>query len=102
MVLCVDEFGPLNLQPHSGSQWAERGGKHKPQAGTWGNDLTGRQGDPHLSPFHPTGSIAIGTGFRLVAAAWQRLCEAVQRDEPAATGPYAWVRHRGTTASSSS
>jgi transposase len=29
VVLCVDEFGPLNLQPHPGRQWAERGGKHK-------------------------------------------------------------------------
>ncbi|MCP3770105.1 transposase [Streptomyces sp. MAR25Y5] len=25
----MDEFGPLNLQPHPGRQWAERGGKHK-------------------------------------------------------------------------
>ncbi|MFF4543612.1 IS630 family transposase [Streptomyces sp. NPDC001406] len=29
VVLCMDEFGPLNLQPHPGRQWAERGGKHK-------------------------------------------------------------------------
>ncbi|CAM5703362.1 Transposase OS=Streptomyces canus OX=58343 GN=AQJ46_26985 PE=4 SV=1 [Streptomyces canus] len=27
--LCIDEFGPLNLMPHPGRQWAERGGKHK-------------------------------------------------------------------------
>ncbi len=27
--LCLDEFGPLNLQPHPGRQWAERGGRHK-------------------------------------------------------------------------
>jgi transposase len=26
VVICVDEFGPLNLQPHPGKQWAERGG----------------------------------------------------------------------------
>jgi hypothetical protein len=25
MVFCLDEFGPLNLQPHPGRQWAERG-----------------------------------------------------------------------------
>jgi hypothetical protein len=25
-ILCVDEFGPLNLQPHPGRQWACRGG----------------------------------------------------------------------------
>ena len=26
VVLCMDEFGPLNLQPHPGRQWAERAG----------------------------------------------------------------------------
>ena len=26
VVICVDEFGPLNLQPHPGRQWALRGG----------------------------------------------------------------------------
>ncbi|WTX36893.1 transposase [Streptomyces sp. NBC_00658] len=25
----MDEFGPLNLMPHPGRQWAERGGTHK-------------------------------------------------------------------------
>lgn len=29
VIFCVDEFGPLNLQPHPGRQWAERGGRHK-------------------------------------------------------------------------
>ncbi|MEU2238550.1 IS630 family transposase [Streptomyces sp. NPDC018338] len=29
VVLCMDEFGPLNLMPRPGRQWAERGGKHK-------------------------------------------------------------------------
>ncbi|WP_030458489.1 IS630 family transposase [Kitasatospora sp. NRRL B-11411] len=29
VVFCLDEFGPLNLQPHPGRQWAERGGKGK-------------------------------------------------------------------------
>ncbi|MFL6053960.1 MAG: IS630 family transposase [Actinoallomurus sp.] len=29
VVFCLDEFGPLNLQPHPGRQRAERGGKHK-------------------------------------------------------------------------
>jgi hypothetical protein len=28
VVICVDEFGPLNLQPHLGRQWAAAGGKH--------------------------------------------------------------------------
>ena len=26
VVFCLDEFGPLNLQPHPGKQWATRGG----------------------------------------------------------------------------
>ncbi len=29
IVISVDEFGPLNLQPRPGRQWAHRGGKHK-------------------------------------------------------------------------
>ncbi|MFJ9143814.1 IS630 family transposase [Streptomyces griseus] len=29
VVFCLDEFGPLSLQPHPGRQWTERGGKHK-------------------------------------------------------------------------
>jgi transposase len=29
VVFCLDEFGPLNLMPHPGRQWAERGGTHK-------------------------------------------------------------------------
>jgi len=26
VIICMDEFGPLNLQPHPGRQWAVRGG----------------------------------------------------------------------------
>jgi hypothetical protein len=29
VVFCMDEFGPLNLMPHPGRQWAGRGGKGK-------------------------------------------------------------------------
>jgi transposase len=29
VVFCMDEFGPLNLQPHPGHQWAAVSGKHK-------------------------------------------------------------------------
>jgi hypothetical protein len=28
VVFCLDEFGPLNLQPHPGPQWAAVGGHH--------------------------------------------------------------------------
>jgi hypothetical protein len=29
VIFCVDKFGPLNLQPHPGRQWAAVGGKSK-------------------------------------------------------------------------
>lgn len=29
VVVCMDEFGPLDLQSHLGRQWAECGGRHK-------------------------------------------------------------------------
>jgi hypothetical protein len=29
VIFCVDEFGPLNLQPHPGQQWAAVSGKNK-------------------------------------------------------------------------
>ncbi|GAA1232093.1 hypothetical protein GCM10009646_20630 [Streptomyces aureus] len=32
VVFCMDEFGPLNLMPHPGRQWAERSGRHKDPA----------------------------------------------------------------------
>nr|WP_244943407.1 hypothetical protein [Streptomyces inhibens] len=29
VIFCMDEFGPLDLQPHPGRQWVERGGTYK-------------------------------------------------------------------------
>src|SRR6185312_3872434 len=29
VIWCLDEFGPLNLMPHPGRHWAERGGRHR-------------------------------------------------------------------------
>jgi transposase len=34
VVICVDEFGPLNLQPRPGRQWARRGGTAR-EPGEW-------------------------------------------------------------------
>jgi transposase len=28
VIFCMDEFGPLNIQPHPGRQWTDRSGKH--------------------------------------------------------------------------
>ncbi|HXN58938.1 MAG TPA: IS630 family transposase [Acidimicrobiales bacterium] len=33
VVICYDEFGPLNLQPHPGRHWAERDTKGAPRSG---------------------------------------------------------------------
>ena len=33
VVICYDEFGPLNLQPHPGRHWAERDTKGAPRVG---------------------------------------------------------------------
>jgi protein-S-isoprenylcysteine O-methyltransferase Ste14 len=57
------------------------------------NDLAGWDGDPHLSPFHLTGYLAIGGGFWLISAAWQVLWEATRTGRLATTGPYARIRH---------
>ncbi|HEV8274437.1 MAG TPA: hypothetical protein VGQ26_01910, partial [Streptosporangiaceae bacterium] len=45
VIFCVDEFGPLNLQPHPGRQWAAVSGKtpSRPQAVRAGGD--GRDGE---------------------------------------------------------
>jgi hypothetical protein len=34
VVICIDEFGPLNLQPHPGRHWTTRGGGRPPPART--------------------------------------------------------------------
>jgi protein-S-isoprenylcysteine O-methyltransferase Ste14 len=57
------------------------------------NDLTGWDGDPHLSPFHMASYILLIGGFWLIAAAWGVLHAAAQRGTLATTGPYAWLRH---------
>ncbi len=57
------------------------------------NDLIGWSADPHLSPFHLASYFFIGGGFWLIAAAWNMLHEASQRDRLAISGPYQWVRH---------
>src|SRR4051794_25806735 len=52
VVLCVDEFGPLNLQPHPGKQWAPRavgrGDPAAPRRRRRRATYTRRQGVRHL------------------------------------------------------
>lgn len=56
-------------------------------------DLTGWQGDPHLSPLHLPGNLLIAAGFILLYLSWQILFNAQRDLRLAVTGPYGRVRH---------
>ena len=69
-VICLDEFGPLNLQPQPGRQWACQGGRGHPAAGGDEPPFTGSTASGTCSP--PTTSAPIGstgTSSRASAAA---------------------------------
>ncbi len=48
VVICLDEFGPLNLQPHPGRQWAVRGGGGRQPRRRRRATFTRRHGVRHL------------------------------------------------------
>ncbi|MEO5316529.1 isoprenylcysteine carboxylmethyltransferase family protein [Pseudarthrobacter sp. AG30] len=56
-------------------------------------DLTGWQGDPHLSPLHLLSNVLIAAGFFLLYRSWQVLFAAQRDHRLAVTGPYGRVRH---------
>ncbi|GAB5079078.1 methyltransferase family protein [Arthrobacter sp. AD-310] len=56
-------------------------------------DLTGWEGDPHLSPLHLLSNLLIAAGFILLYRSWQVLFRAQRDGRLATTGPYGWVRH---------
>ena len=56
-------------------------------------DLTGWQGDPHLSPLHLLSNVLIAAGFILLYRSWQVLFAAQRNHRLAVTGPYGRVRH---------
>ena len=63
VVICVDEFGPLNLQPHPGRHWAAVGGTqkdpHRAPRRRRGRPTPARTGSAICSPRYdcrPTGS----------------------------------------------
>ncbi|MCP8999425.1 isoprenylcysteine carboxylmethyltransferase family protein [Pseudarthrobacter sp. RMG13] len=56
-------------------------------------DLTGWQGDPHLSPLHLLSNVLIAAGFILLYRSWQVLSAAQREHRLAVSGPYARVRH---------
>lgn len=55
-------------------------------------DLTGWQGDPHLSPLHLLSNVLIAAGFILLYRSWQVLFAAQRDHRLATTGPYGTVR----------
>ena len=56
-------------------------------------DLSGWQGDPHLSPLHLLSNVLIAAGFILLYRSWQVLFTAQRDHRLASTGPYGRVRH---------
>ncbi|WP_433237412.1 helix-turn-helix domain-containing protein [Streptosporangium sp. CA-135522] len=72
VVFCMDEFGPLNLQPHPGRQWAERGGTHKDPD---------REPRPQVGHLHPPARRAAPDG-RLRAGQGQALRPHQEDQEP--------------------
>lgn len=56
-------------------------------------DLTGWQGDPHLSPLHLLSNVLIAAGFIILYLSWQVLFAAQREHRLATTGLYARVRH---------
>src|SRR5262245_2980130 len=70
VVVCVDEFGPLNLQPHPGRQWAATPAAARPHGVDGGRPTPARTACATCWP--PTTSAAIGstgTSSRANAAA---------------------------------
>src|SRR5262245_10672757 len=55
--------------------------------------LLGLKGDPHFDVFDCLISVALFSGFIVLAAAWPVLYKAQQAHKLATTGPYAYVRH---------
>ena len=62
-------------------------------AGHLWSDLTGWQGDPHVSPFHLASYGFILGGFWLIAVAWKHLLAAQKAGCLAMDGPYSRLRH---------
>ena len=65
-------------------------------AGHLWNTLLGWKTNPHFDPLHILSNVLVFGGFILLSAAWKVLYEAQCTETLAVTGPYAYVRHRGT------
>lgn len=77
IIFCMDEFGPLNLQPHPGRQWVERGGRHK---------------DPDRAPGHGGGRptpARMGSGTCSPPTTWAKTSSMVTSSRPR-IAPSSW------------
>jgi hypothetical protein len=71
VVICIDEFGPLNLQPHPGRQWARTCGGGALHGGGAGRPTPARTGfGTCLPPTTCPATSCMGTSSR-ASAAWR-------------------------------
>jgi transposase len=73
VVICVDEFGPLNLQPHPGRLWTTRGGggqrpRRRRRATYTARTACGTYWPPMISP--ATSSMGTSSRASAVASSW--------------------------------
>ena len=94
VVICVDEFGPLNLQPHPGRHWAAVGGTHttvtgRPGGGD-GRPTPGPTGCVTCSPAttcRPTGSTATSPNTRDAPSSSPSAATSVRSTHPRCVSP---------------
>lgn len=96
VALFTEMYGfPLTIYLLSGwlGNWMPGGDLLTHNTGHLWQDLSGWQGDPHLSPLHLLSNVLIAAGFILLYRSWQVLFAAQKDHRLAVTGPYARVRH---------
>ncbi len=103
VILCMDEFGPLNLQPHPGRQWAERGGRNKdlgrePRAVRLATRVKRRPASRRASCSVRTARKSSPSSTGSPARVWSRMSTASMRWSAASVARWASWRTRAYTA----